>query len=288
MITPVPYDGALEEDLIPYNIVEDMEWRNRMERDVGSKDGYNDNYNNDATIVPVSQRKGILWNFAKRLISEGYVVDTKGYSTCFRVNAKQQINRKFNDLVRDISTSISSTSTSSSETNKQIMINNNNNNENNNNNYIPDGLSTSYNLGCLDIYPHTSGKKNCCKYLAKKFCGDYNNGNDISNTLLDRYCVCLCDDDNDMEMALSCRHAYIPSVTSNTMANTIRKVPKQFTVTCHNNDNDKDDSKINNNDNDNTKVQICEGDCQSTENALNQVLQVIKKNNNNKNINSNR
>jgi hypothetical protein len=30
--------------------------------------------------------------------------------------------------------------------------------------------------------------------------------------------VCLCDDDNDLEMALACRRAYLPSVSSDSIA----------------------------------------------------------------------
>jgi len=43
--------------------------------------------------------------------------------------------------------------------------------------------------------------------------------------------VCVCDDDNDIEMALACSHAYVPALTSGTMEETIRKNPTQFTQT---------------------------------------------------------
>jgi len=33
--------------------------------------------------------------------------------------------------------------------------------------------------------------------------------------LLKKFCVCLCDDDNDLDTALSCGHSYVPSITSN-------------------------------------------------------------------------
>lgn len=38
------------------------------------------------------------------------------------------------------------------------------------------------------------------------------------------------DDDNDIEMALACRHAFVPTVTSETMAATIRDFPDQITA----------------------------------------------------------
>ena len=43
--------------------------------------------------------------------------------------------------------------------------------------------------------------------------------------------VCLCDDDNDVEMALACSHAYIPALSLDTMEETIQQNPKQFTKT---------------------------------------------------------
>ena len=35
--------------------------------------------------------------------------------------------------------------------------------------------------------------------------------------LLKTHAYCLCDDDNDIEMALACRSAYLPSVTSDSI-----------------------------------------------------------------------
>ena len=59
-----------------------------------------------------------------------------------------------------------------------------------------------------------------CDYLARKLTG----------TPLAEHAVCLGDDDNDIEMALACRHAFIPTVTSNTMADTLARHPGQFTA----------------------------------------------------------
>jgi hypothetical protein len=41
----------------------------------------------------------------------------------------------------------------------------------------------------------------------------------------------MCDDDNDLEMALACNHAYIPEVSSASMAQTIAEYPNHFTQT---------------------------------------------------------
>mgnify|MGYP003564428861 CR=1 FL=1 len=48
---------------------------------------------------------------------------------------------------------------------------------------------------------------------------------------MSKHCVCICDDDNDLEMAQACHHAYIPGVSSTSMADVIRKHPDHFTQT---------------------------------------------------------
>jgi len=64
---------------------------------------------------------------------------------------------------------------------------------------------------------------NSCLHVAKIFgFGD--------NSLLER-CLCLCDDDNDLEMALGCLHAYIPQITSPSIEDAVRLYPSKFTVT---------------------------------------------------------
>jgi hypothetical protein len=42
--------------------------------------------------------------------------------------------------------------------------------------------------------------------------------------------VCMGDDDNDIEMALACRHAFIPTISSHSMAVAIANRPGQFTA----------------------------------------------------------
>jgi hypothetical protein len=48
---------------------------------------------------------------------------------------------------------------------------------------------------------------------------------------LSEHALCMCDDDNDLEMALACNHAYIPEVSSESMAQTIAGNPDHFTQT---------------------------------------------------------
>ena len=48
---------------------------------------------------------------------------------------------------------------------------------------------------------------------------------------LSNHAICLCDDDNDLEMALACGHAYLPSVSSESMQETVDWFPDHFTTT---------------------------------------------------------
>lgn len=43
--------------------------------------------------------------------------------------------------------------------------------------------------------------------------------------------VCICDDENDVEMALAASHSYIPSLTSKTLMETLSKNQSNFTKT---------------------------------------------------------
>ena len=43
--------------------------------------------------------------------------------------------------------------------------------------------------------------------------------------------MCICDDDNDIEMALACSHAYIPALTSESMVECIKNNPSKLTQT---------------------------------------------------------
>lgn len=61
---------------------------------------------------------------------------------------------------------------------------------------------------------------NSCQYLA----------NELGYSLA-KESVCICDDDNDIEMALACSHSYIPSLTSKTMVGTLRRNQSNFTQT---------------------------------------------------------
>lgn len=193
VFVPQPYVGCT--DLQPFGLVEDMEWRALMERTCGSQGFVGmelDQSGPDPT--PVADRPGRLWKHAQTLIDRGVVIDSKGYSTCFRVNRSQQTNVEAFDLLGKVP--------------------------------VPTELASSTNLGCVDFYPKDSGKKNCCLYLAKKLCNDSED-----DSILATGAVCLCDDDNDLEMALACQHAYVPSVSSESMAQAIKDNPTELTLT---------------------------------------------------------
>jgi hypothetical protein len=178
----------------PFTLVEDMEWRRRMSMlDAAGPDGFHD----AKPQIPLDQRTGKLWEYALGLVNQGYVLDTNGYSTAFRVNRKMQpkhLLEGFDEFME-----------------KCAMRQN-----------VPQELGCSTNLGCVDVYPVNSGKENCCVYLARRFLGkhviddDDRDDDDMthSSRLLRTRAFCLCDDDNDIEMALACRTAFLPSVTS--------------------------------------------------------------------------
>lgn len=48
---------------------------------------------------------------------------------------------------------------------------------------------------------------------------------------LKRNALCVCDDDNDLEMALACKHAFLPTISSESMKQTVDEYSNQFTVT---------------------------------------------------------
>lgn len=214
--TPLDYGGAADGDLKSFSLEEDMTWRKRMEGGGAGTEAYagNEVFSNRCSgdeseeeclieyestegfpfvedEVPVNQRRGHLWDFANHLVEEeGFVLDTKSYSTCFRVNKKHQTNNKFESLLAgDIS-------------------------------HPEATIGKSTNLGCIDFYPVVSGKQNCCQYIA----------NELGLNLATES-VCICDDDNDIEMALACSHTYIPSLTSKSMLGTLRRNQSDFTLT---------------------------------------------------------
>ena len=132
VIRPRRFDGASDSDLTPFGITEDMYWRGTMESaEAAGRDGYISD-GSDSIGGSLISRKGALWSFARSLQLKGYVIDSKDYASCFRVNRKQQIDEVLRNegFERLLSTD------------------------------VPEGLASSVNLGCIDFYPCISGKKN--------------------------------------------------------------------------------------------------------------------------------
>ena len=197
-VHPVSYPGISPVDAAPFALVEDMQWRNRISQlDAAGNDGYDNE-------VLVETRRGKLWDYARTLTKQGFVLDTSGYATAFRVNRKYQstdMAPKFDEFLEKC-------------TNKESGT-------------IPDGLNCATNLGCVDVYPEMSGKRNCAEYLVQKFLG----GGEDGSVSLKTHAYCLCDDDNDIEMALACGAAYLPSVTSESIRNMVNSQVGNLVVT---------------------------------------------------------
>ncbi len=192
VVRPVSYRGCSDEDLVPFSLREDMEWRKRIsESSAAGEDGFNES--NGEEEFPIHARNGKLWEFANTLIDRGFHLDSRGYAASFRVNRKHQHKNGLNfDVFLDKCSRMEG---------------------------IPDGLNCSTNLGCVDIYPAISGKKNGCDYLVRKFLQG-----SASNYGLKSRAFCMCDDDNDIEMALACRAAFFPGVTSESVRRIVEEL----------------------------------------------------------------
>merc|ERR1712194_132099 len=146
-----------------------------------------------------------MGELAQKHTQQGYVLDISGYSTAYRINRKHQpthLALTFDDFIAECAKKHG----------------------------IPDGLDCSTNLGCVDIYPAMSGKKNCAEYLVQRFLRHEDLGGEGAreeSISLKTHACCLCDDDNDIEMALACRSAYLPSVTSESIRNLVASSRQQ-------------------------------------------------------------
>ena len=140
-ITPLPYEGALTDDLQAFGLQEDLEWRQIMEKAAGP-DGFIGQeikvlltQAKAPPLVPAAARQGPLWEFAQSLERRGLVLDTKGYATSFRVTTNQQ----------------SSSSPTAMETLRALQEGQI---------PLPPEVTMRTNLGSMDFYPKISGKKN--------------------------------------------------------------------------------------------------------------------------------
>jgi len=196
LVNPEPYTGCPSSHHNPFTLVEDMEWRNQISNlQCAGSDGYStlapragsDGFSTLTPPTPIEHRKGTLWEHARTLQKRGFFLDSSGYATAFRINRKHQES----DLASNFDNFL------------QICKMRED---------IPDEVGCSTNLGCVDFYPNMSGKRNVCAYLLGKFLGHHDKAVSLKS-----HALCLCDDDNDVEMALACRKAYLPSITSESM-----------------------------------------------------------------------
>ena len=73
---------------------------------------------------------------------------------------------------------------------------------------LEDALSVSVNLGCVDVYPKLSGKRNAAAYVAEMFGG----------WELGKHAAFFCDDDNDVELAMEANRVFMPLMSENLAA----------------------------------------------------------------------
>jgi hydroxymethylpyrimidine pyrophosphatase-like HAD family hydrolase len=73
---------------------------------------------------------------------------------------------------------------------------------------LEDELSVSVNLGCVDVYPKLSGKRNAAAYVADVFGG----------WELGEHAAFFCDDDNDIELAMEANRVFMPGMSENLAA----------------------------------------------------------------------
>jgi hypothetical protein len=139
IIKPMKYEGAKEAGVRPFRLVEDLEWRKMMESYAGKF--VIDIPGSEQAVEPINVRDGELWKYARFLIEKGYVIDTKGYSSCFRVNKKQQNSLTEEDFLALLDGRVP----------------------------IFDDLAKSVNLSCIDVYPSISGKKNWYVTVQQEF-----------------------------------------------------------------------------------------------------------------------
>jgi hypothetical protein len=248
IVHPISYPNMPPGYDTPFALVEDMDWRDRVSQDDSAgPDGYDNiilvtnnlTQLNDNVVID-ERRRGRLWECARSLIDRGYIIDTEGYATSFRINRKQQTN---DDLLQNFDNFIADCCCSGGGSGDGITDNDNQRHQRRT--IISNDLGRSTNLGCVDVYPAMSGKRNCAEYLMHKFLSTRSNNVDDdcidivggeeererrrrrSETTdssgsqlppvplsLKTNAYFLCDDDNDIELAMACIAAYLPSVTS--------------------------------------------------------------------------
>jgi hypothetical protein len=87
---------------------------------------------------------------------------------------------------------------------------------------LPPSLTHAYNLGAADVMPASSGKHAALRYLADRWGVPPDSAG----------CVAMGDDDNDIDMALTVSHAFLPGVNAPTLARAVAAQPHRFTISA--------------------------------------------------------
>jgi hydroxymethylpyrimidine pyrophosphatase-like HAD family hydrolase len=199
-VKPKRFKGSTKDDLLPFGIYEDMDWKRKMINTKALGGSGNGDIDDDFTLDQIfndpsgSQKQlkecdGLLWDFARDLIhNKHFILDTKGYSTCFRVNRKHQNNNNNNNNNNESGVEAPPSQNlkfkfedlyNGKFLNQPPWIDNDDSNTDNNNieyndndnvidedghvilsESIQSKISWSVNLNCVDFYPSISGKKN--------------------------------------------------------------------------------------------------------------------------------
>lgn len=71
-----------------------------------------------------------------------------------------------------------------------------------------------------------------CAYLARHFTNEQgsNTETELDDDELLKPCICICDDDNDLEMAAACGKVFLPTVTSESMQQAVAQSEKIFVM----------------------------------------------------------
>jgi hypothetical protein len=103
VVHPPKYNGAStsssKDVWKPFELVEHMEWQTKVEEyscRFGSPP-LKELVSSPDSVPSMNERDGLLWDFGQDLVAKGFVLDTKGYSACFRVNKKQCQQEAAND-----------------------------------------------------------------------------------------------------------------------------------------------------------------------------------------------
>lgn len=132
-----------------------------------------------------ADREGPLWDAYRALQAAGWSPDASGYATAFRLPVKPPHTEA------DARAALAS---------------------------LPPCLASTFNLGCADVYPATSGKRAVAEHVALR----------LGIRLADA--AFLCDDDNDLDLAAAVGRAFAVGATHASVAAAVEAAPARWWV----------------------------------------------------------